>query len=81
MFKVVHVTWVDSDAVNEWTPIKEVDGKMQPTHSVGLLVHQDAECYVLSTSFDATTSSINAFIRIPSRAVTSARILCSLNLG
>jgi hypothetical protein len=77
---VVYVTWLDSEGVNEWTPVGDITDELEETHSVGLLIRETETFLLLALSFDPATDSVHNFKKIPISAVVKVRKLCRLNL-
>jgi len=77
---VLHVMWLDSEGVNEWTPIDEIKDELEETHSVGLLIKESEAFLLLALSFDPATQSVHNYKKIPRTAIVKVRKLCQLNL-
>lgn len=76
--KVVHITWLDSEADNSWTSLDAVEGVLELTHTVGLLVRETKSSLVVAHSHDPATDSVNGLITIPRPAVEKVRTLCRI---
>lgn len=77
--RVLHVTWLDSEAANEWTRLEDLDDVLEVTHSVGLVVKESETFILMALSYDPETSSINSFKKIPRLAIISERSLGSID--
>lgn len=77
-FEVVHLIWKDSSASIGWDGLKDLDKKLENTHTVGLLLHQDGDMYVIASSYDPSTDTSNARMVIPRAAVVEVRALCTI---
>ena len=80
VLKIVHMIWIDSQAMNEWTDVKELNDALKDLHAVGFLIHTDKERYVLSISFDPDTDSANCIQYIPKKCVKKIRVLGSVKV-
>lgn len=79
--KVVHIAWIDSEAINEWHRLDEVDHDLKEIHSVGFLVHEDESKYLLALSYALDVESINAAMWIPKGCVTRVKKLCTIKMS
>jgi hypothetical protein len=77
---VVHIVWLDSEASNEWTPVGDVTGVLDTTHSVGLLIREDESFLLVALSYDPSTESINGYKKIPRTAIESVKVLTKLSI-
>lgn len=77
---VVHIEWVDSEAINRWQEVMELDHEHMTIHTVGMLIHKDADTYLIASSYDPDLDSINAAIWIPAGCVRKVRTLCRVSL-
>lgn len=76
IIEVVHLIWVDSQTTSAWTKRKYFRRiPLDEIHSVGLLIHQDKEKYVLAISYDSVSNKANAVMEIPARCVRKVRPL------
>lgn len=73
--EIVYVRWIDSESGSGWTECGEFLAPLTYCHSVGFLIHQDAEKYVLANSYDPETDSANATMTIPRVAVKKVKVL------
>lgn len=80
VLEVIHCVWIDSESDNSWRPLEELDEAMTEIHSVGFLVHQDFERYVLAVSFDPDTQSANGIMHIPRAAVKKVKPVCAIKV-
>lgn len=78
--EVVHITWIDSEAINTWTPIIELDSDFKEIHTIGMLVHHGHEMCVISSSYDPGLDSINAAICIPTKCIQKIETISVINL-
>lgn len=78
---VIHLTWIDSESLNEWTAKSDLLDPFTEMHSVGLLVNENDERYVLAVSYDPDGESANAIMYIPKRAVRKVRRLCTIKMN
>jgi hypothetical protein len=77
---VVHLTWVDSESLNEWTHVDELTGPLSMLHAVGFLVHQNTEFYVLCVSYDPLNECANGVMAIPRACVKSVQSLSAVKV-
>lgn len=63
--QVVHVEWVDSEAVGEWTELTEASHDLGLIHTVGMLIHQDSDSLLVASTYDGVREAVNASIWIP----------------
>lgn len=75
IIQVVHVTWVDSEALGEWQALGGLTHKHEEIQTVGMLVHSDADTYLIASTYDGESDSINAAIWIPRACVRTVRPL------
>lgn len=80
IIEVVHLVWIDSQTTGEWTKRKHFRRPLDEIHSVGLLLHQDKEKYVLAVSWDPTTKRQNATMEIPANCVKKVRPLGAIKV-
>ncbi len=80
LLKVVHITWIDSKVLGEWDVVTELTHEMEVIHTVGFLVHQDETSYLIASSYDKETESINAAIWIPRACVQTLSPLANLKI-
>jgi len=78
--KVVHVIWKDSTASNEWTEIDEVGHELDTTNSVGFLISDDGDFFLLALSYDRETDSINCYKKIPKVAVVAIKTIAYVSI-
>jgi hypothetical protein len=78
VIEVMHLIWIDSESTNEWTEVSNLNSKLTEIHSVGFLVHQDKERYVLAVSYDSDNDAANGIMYIPKKAVKKVRPLCAI---
>lgn len=76
--ELVHIKWIDSEVSNEWSVIGELSHSFDEIHSVGFLIDQTEQGYVLAGMWDVETCSINAIQFIPKGCVTKVTSLCLL---
>lgn len=80
ILEVVYITWMDSQASNTWEKISEIEKKFDTIHSVGFLVHQDEEMYLLAVSVDPGSELVNAYMQIPAKCVLKVKPMGVLKL-
>lgn len=74
MIQIVEVVWVDSEALADWTEMSEAKGnKLDEIVTVGLLMHSDKDMYLIASTYDGRSDSINAAIWIPRACVRNVR--------
>lgn len=78
--EVVHVKWIDSEAFNDWCPITEMPNTFTTIHTIGMLIHQSSDMYLISSTYDVEVDSINASIAIPAKCVLSLYTITSVDL-
>jgi len=78
--EVVHIEWIDSEAINQWSSILEIDQEFHVIHTVGMLIHQDADRYLIAAAYEPENVEVNAAIWIPRACVRKVTPLCQLNL-
>ena len=78
--KLVHVQWLDSESATGWTPVSEVEGVLELTHTVGLLLQESEHFIVIAHSYDPATESANGLITIPRPTIEKMRTICRLKL-
>lgn len=78
--EVVHLTWVDSETIQGWSALDEVDTKLREIHAVGFLIHQDKERFVLSIGYDQVNDHANPILVIPKAAVKKVKVLCAITM-
>ncbi len=79
--QLVHIQWFDSETLEGWTKLSEIEREMPATHTVGLLVDQTEAFYLVAHSVDPATESVNGVITIPRSAVHELRTLCRIKCG
>jgi hypothetical protein len=67
--KIVSLAWVDSETNDGWTPVDETTAKIGQTYTVGFLVRESADMFLIAHSFDPATNSVNGLISIPKLVV------------
>lgn len=67
--KKVYLRWLDSEASNEWTDIDDISDELELTESVGWLIKETEQFYLVALSYDEGTNSINNYKKIPRCAV------------
>lgn len=75
LLQVVHIVWVDSEALSEWWSLGEVSHELEEIQTVGMLVHADPEVYLIASTYDGGNDSINAAMWIPRACVRTVRPL------
>lgn len=80
-FKLVHVTWVDSENFNSWESLDALQAELDETHTVGLLVHETLTHLVVAHTYDPATESYNGAITIPRQCVERTRTIGRVKLG
>lgn len=78
--KVVHVQWVDSEAIGEWTELSEASHDLGVIHTVGLLVHQDTDSLLIASTYDGVREAVNAAIWIPRACVKAVTPLGQIEI-
>lgn len=78
---VVHLTWIDSESINEWCELEELNYSFSEVHSVGILIFEDEEKFILSVSYDAASDSANGIMLIPKAAVRKVETLCTIQMN
>lgn len=78
LLELVYVTWIDSECEIGWESADAVLKPFEVNHSVGFLIAQDEEKYVLVGDFDPETRHHNRFIRIPKVCVKKFRLVTYL---
>lgn len=78
--EVVHLTWVDSEALNSWTSVTDIREELKLIHTIGMLIHQGHEMYIVSSTYDPDSDHINAAIFIPVKCVRSVKTLSVVHL-
>lgn len=76
--EVLHVTWVDSSAIGEWTQLGEVSNKLETIHTIGMLIDSTPETLFLALSYDPETESVNAAMHIPRACVKEIRTVWTI---
>lgn len=76
--EILHVTWVDSDSINEWSELAEIDHELKEIHTVGMLMHSTPEALYLALSYDPETDSVNAAMHIPKGCIKKIEALWTL---
>lgn len=77
---VYHVTWIDSEAINTWHELFELSNDLEEIHTVGILVHEDEQKYLLALSYAPDVESINAAMWIPKGSVKRVKKLCTIKM-
>lgn len=77
--KVLHISWIDSTGVADWTPVDQVGNEIKLTHSVGFLVRETENSIVLALSYDPETESVHCFKHIPIVAIEELREICQIS--
>lgn len=80
LIRIVHVSWVDSETIAEWHGLGDLSHELGEIQTVGMLIHQDKECYLIASTYDGTTDSINAAIYIPRECVRTVRPLGTVKI-
>lgn len=80
MIQIVEVVWVDSEAIAEWHPVSELTHTQDEIITVGMLIHSDKDVYLIASTYDSTSDSINAAIWIPRSCVRELRKLGAVKI-
>ncbi len=75
ILKVVELRWIDSTAINEWSEIADLTHEHDEIVTVGMLIHQDRDTYLIASTYDSEQDSINAAIWIPAACVRKVRVI------
>lgn len=76
--EVLHVEWIDSDAISEWSELSQIDHEMKEIHTVGMLIHSTPEALYLALSYDPETESVNAAMHIPRGCIKKVKPLWTI---
>lgn len=76
--QVVLVEWIDADVNNSWIAKEEIDHEFIPNVTIGFLLHQDKNQYVISSTYDPEGEYYNATIRIPSAWVIRVETISTM---
>lgn len=76
--KIVYVEWIDSTTEVGWD--SETKDKIETTISVGILIKETEDAYVIANSYDPDTQENNGRIYIPHFAIKKARTLCQIQM-
>lgn len=68
-FRAVFIRWLDSEGVNEWTPIEDISDHLDVTYSIGFLVKEAEDHILIALSWDPETKSIHNYKKIPRAAI------------
>lgn len=77
---IVHVIWLDAGSCSAWTEVSDIEKHIEPTHSVGFLIFEDADIICLALTYDHSTKSVNATMNIPKCCVKKVRRLCQIKI-
>lgn len=78
--EVVHITWINSEAFNDWTPLTDIGNTFSEIHTAGLLLHQSSEMYLISSTYDPYADALNAAIAIPAKCVKKIEVLTTIEM-
>lgn len=73
--KRLEILWLDAHADNTWTDIKDIDSKMEPTYSIGVLISESKDGLTVCCTFDPSTKSVNAVMTIPKSCIIRRRFI------
>jgi hypothetical protein len=79
-FELVHIKWIDSEMMNEWVDVATLNKTFSEIHSIGLLIDQNEQGYILAGSYDPENNSINAVQFIPRQCVSKINPLSLLKV-
>lgn len=78
--KVALVTWIDSEAANEWSAVDEISDELDTTYTVGFLIKECDLFILMALSYDPSTQSINSYKKIPRLAVINIKMLKQIEI-
>lgn len=78
--QIVQVSWVDSEALNQWSECASLKHELEEIQTVGLLIHSDEKVYLIASTYDGSNDSINAAIWIPRACVRTVQPLGLLRI-
>lgn len=78
--RLVHLTWIDSSTSHGWEELHSIDDAFNEIHTFGLLVDSDPVRYVVASSYDHESASVNGVIQIPTCCVQKVEILQCLTM-
>jgi hypothetical protein len=78
--KVYHIEWLDSETLEGWTALSDVEAELSVTHTIGFLIHESNEFLLVAHSYDPGTESTNGLITIPKAAIKKSRTLCRVKV-
>lgn len=67
--RAVYIKWLDSEAAATWEDIDTISDSLDITETVGWLVKETNQFYLVALSFDRATNSVICFKKIPRVAV------------
>jgi len=73
--ELVMVSWIDSEAQVGWSECSDSLSDFQLNHSVGYLIGQDPDKYVLAADYDPEGDHFNRVMRIPRVCVKNLRTI------
>ena len=78
--QIVHVQWIDSCALGEWTDVSELDHTFEMIDTVGLLIHADDTAYFVASTYDRERAAVNAAMWIPKACVRKLSPLGAIDI-
>lgn len=71
--EMVLLRWIDSEAEVGWGEISQ--GPLHKNYSIGFIIDQTLEVYVLAADYDPENDHFNRVMRIPRECVKEVRVI------
>lgn len=78
---VVHITWLDSQSVSDWSDIDAIDSELLLTHTVGCYLMSTDNSVVVALSYDPQTDGVHSVKHIPIVAIMDLWLICSIQIA
>jgi hypothetical protein len=79
--ELVFVKWIDSESLIGWEALASFGQEFQCNLSVGFLIGEDDEKYILAADYDPECLNVNRVIRIPKSCVRKLRTVTLIRSG
>lgn len=77
---IIFLEWIDAESEVGWDDVDHFSSDLNTVFTVGFLVYEDKQKYVVATSYDPINEHYNCVIKIPRAWVVKKRILKNVRL-
>lgn len=78
--ELIYIKWVDIEVDSGWDTMEDALLPLEEIHSVGYLVAQDLDTYVLAADYDPELETFNRTMKIPRSNVRRLRTVTIIPL-